>query len=80
MTMFTSHQAYLAMYVFLVEEYKLTGSGEIGGLLGGMSLLVDGHTADPAAEEQWNEAVQRVLAGHVDAQLRFVPLGGEAPG
>lgn len=79
MTMLTSHQAYLAMYAFLVEEYKLTGSGEIGGLLGGMSLLVDGHTADPGAQEQWEEAVQLALAGEVDAQLRFVPLGGEAP-
>ena len=76
--MLTSHQAYLAMYAFLVEEYKLTGSVEIGGLLGGMSLLVDGHTADPAAREQWDEAVQLALAGDVDANLRFVPVGGGA--
>lgn len=71
MTFLTSQQAYLAMYAFLVEEFRLTGSGEIGGLSGGMSLLADGGTVDPAVFEQWDSAVQLALAGDVDADLRL---------
>lgn len=31
-------ETYLAMYRFLENEYELTGSGDIGGLIGGMSF------------------------------------------
>jgi len=79
MTFLTSQQAYLAMFAFLVEEYKLTGSGEIGGLLGGVSLLANGAPADSAVLEQWDLAVQLALAGDVDAGLRFVRADSYAP-
>ena len=42
-------QAYVAMYQYLKRIYDLTGSDELGGLLGSMSLLPDGQPADPAA-------------------------------
>ena len=79
MTFLTSQQAYLAMYAFLVEEFRLTGSGELGGLLGGMSLLADGGTADPAVLEQWDSAVKLALAGDVDADLRLTRSNSDEP-
>ena len=79
MTSLTSQQAYLAMFAFLEEEWKLTGSGEIGGLLGGMSLLSDGGPADPAVKEQWDLAVQRALAGEVDVDMKLTGAVSGAP-
>lgn len=67
--MLTEEQAYLAAYAFLEAEYQLTSSVEIGGLLGGMSLLPDGSTADPAVKDQWRDAVICVLKGDVNAAL-----------
>ncbi|OWK45460.1 hypothetical protein FRUB_01791 [Fimbriiglobus ruber] len=52
------------MYEFL-RQYHLHGlseSEEIGGLLGGLSLLVDGQPADPADVSDWAAAVSAVLA------------------
>ncbi len=79
MTFLTSQQAYFAMFAFLVEEYKLTGSDEIGSLLGGMSLLANGAPADSAVVEQWDLAVQLALAGDVDADLRLVRADSDVP-
>ena len=62
----TETEAYLAMYSFLEEYYKLTNSDEIGGLLGSMSLLQDGGSADPEILGEWKEAVDRVLKGKVN--------------
>lgn len=44
----TSHQAYLVMFEFLRRYYERGQSDEIGGLLGGLQLLPDGQSADPA--------------------------------
>ncbi|WP_202973899.1 hypothetical protein [Fimbriiglobus ruber] len=60
----TPRQADLAVYEFL-RQYHLHGlseSEEIGGLLGGLSLLVDGQPADPADVSDWAAAVSAVLA------------------
>lgn len=67
----TKKEAYLAMYSFLVHEYQVTKSDDIGALLGGMSLLQDGGTADPAAWADWENAIENVKAGNVDALLRL---------
>ncbi len=64
-------QAYLAMYAFLENHYARTNSNDIGGLLGDLSLLSDGNSADPAARTDWDEAVQKAISGNVDAMLRF---------
>jgi hypothetical protein len=40
-----------------------TKSDELGGLLGGMSILEDGSTADPAIVNDWREAVEYALKG-----------------
>jgi len=57
------------MFAFLEAEYHLAHSGEIGGLLGAMSLLPNGSPADPAVAAQWHKAVQAALKGEVNASL-----------
>ena len=66
----TERQAYLAMYAFLDAQYRL-GWEELGGLLGSMSLLADGKTADSAIARDWAEAVAAAREGTIDAQLRL---------
>ena len=73
MTQLTHAQAYLAMYSFLDAHYQRTKSDDIGALLGSMSLLPDGITADPAVADEWQVAVQAALAGAVDAALKLTP-------
>jgi hypothetical protein len=45
----TTQEAYFAMFEFIVELYRRTNSDDLGSLLGDLSLLSDGTTADPAA-------------------------------
>ncbi|MFS2067274.1 hypothetical protein ACEN9D_00735 [Pseudomonas sp. CT11-2] len=67
----TPELAYLAMYEFLVDVYKRTKSDELGSLLGSMSYLADGETADPAVWKDWMRCLNEVLAGQGDAQLKL---------
>jgi hypothetical protein len=66
-------EAYLAMYRFLENEYELTGSDDIGGLLGGMSFLADGSTADPSAWENWLNSIEEIKQGNYSAKLIIKP-------
>ncbi len=52
-------EAYRSMYYYLEDYYKLTGSDEIGGMLGYMALLEDGSPADAAVLDDWRNAVAR---------------------
>lgn len=70
----SQNEAYLAMFSFLEDYYARTKSDEIGSMLSGMCLMSDGKTMDPAYWEEWQEAVQRAIAGNVDAEMR---LGGK---
>lgn len=54
----TPEQAYRAMFAFLEAHWKRTGSDEVAGLLGGMALTEDGRTMDPAAWDDWLEAIE----------------------
>lgn len=67
----TPELAYLAMYEFLVELYERTKLDGLGSLLGSMSYLADGQTADPAVWTDWMLCVAKVLAGQGDAQLNL---------
>src|SRR4051812_193186 len=69
----TVHEAYAAMYRYLERVYELTGADDVGGLLGSMSLLPDGQTADPAAWTDWIRAVEEVRAGRGTLQLTLNP-------
>ena len=67
----TPHQAYLAMFAFLEQYWERGSSEEIAALLGSLSLLPNGESADPASVLDWNKAVELVIAGKVDARLRI---------
>ena len=60
----TLEQAYRAMYYFLENEYKLTKSEELGGMLGSLSWHIwqDRSPGDPAAWQEWLDAVQKAMA------------------
>ncbi|WP_299980531.1 hypothetical protein [uncultured Pseudoteredinibacter sp.] len=59
------------MYSFLDEYYQLTQSDDVGGLLGSLSLFLDGGFADPGVQEEWNEAVEKAMNGKVYADLQI---------
>ena len=61
MEQITIKQAYLAMYHFLDALYERTNSDDLAGFLGGFRLLKDGMPADPAAWEDWLQAVKKVI-------------------
>ncbi len=67
----TSKQAYEAMFVFLEAIYRRIQSDDLGALLGSMSILEDGSTADPAVWDDWQVAVRRVKEGKDDTRLRL---------
>jgi len=55
----TTKEAYAAMYLFLNELYEKYGFDQLGGILGGMSLLEDGSTADPGCWHDWLRMVEK---------------------
>jgi hypothetical protein len=65
----SKREAYAAMFAFLEEIYQRTESADLGALLGGMSLLKDGGTADPAAWADWEAAVRKVKERKVNLDL-----------
>jgi len=72
----TQRQAYLCMFEFLRRHYERGPSDEVGGLLGNLSLLSNGGTADPAYAGDWAAAVAAVLAeeangGYTKAAFRL---------
>ena len=71
----TPREAYAAMYVYLQRIAKMTSSDELPALLGGMSVLPDGGTADPAAWSDWIKAIAAVRAGGANLELGLRPRG-----
>jgi hypothetical protein len=59
------------MYAFLRMIYERTESDQLGVLLGGMSLLQDGGTADPAVWHDWEAAVRKARADEVNLGLNL---------
>ena len=57
------------MYNFLEEYYLRTKSDDIGSLLGDISLLTDGSSADPAMQKDWNKAYEKALNNSDDDYL-----------
>jgi hypothetical protein len=55
----TVEQAYDAMFYFLENEFSLAPSDELAGLLSSLSrdIWVGGTTGDPAAWQDWLNAV-----------------------
>jgi hypothetical protein len=67
----TIREGYAAMFDFLRGVYERTQSADLGVLLGGMSLLQDGSTADPAAWSDWEDAVRKVKEDAVSLDLKL---------
>lgn len=62
----TCEEAYIAMYRYLENLYELTDSDDLAGFLGDMSILPDGGTADPAAWEDWLDAIKKARGASLD--------------
>jgi len=56
----TIKEAYIAMQYFLEQFYERTGSDDVGGLLGDMTLIDDKQTMDSAAWNDWINAVKKM--------------------
>ncbi len=67
----TTKEAYVAMYLFLEELFTKYGYDQLGGILGGMSLLEDGDTADPAYWHDWLRMVDKCRGEHPDIGLHL---------
>jgi hypothetical protein len=65
----TIKEAYAAMYEYLRMLHDMTGSDDLGGFLGSMSLLENGAPADPAVWGDWMRAVQKAKQGQVVMHL-----------
>ncbi len=65
------HEAYTAMFAFLESRYRMTESDELGALLGSMSLLPGGGTADPAIWEDWLNAIREAESGSVRVKMEL---------
>ena len=65
-TMLSVRQAYFVMFEFLRQRYERGPTDEIGGLLGSLSLLPDGQSADAAMLTDFEEAVTAVLAAEAN--------------
>ena len=61
--------AYAAMYEFLIGYYERTKSDDVGSLLGSMSLLDDGGTADPTMWQDWLECIEKAKRQEIDQSL-----------
>ena len=53
--------AYKAMFEFLLKYNSRGETDEIRILLGGLSLLQDGISADPALLADWNDAIDVIV-------------------
>ncbi len=71
--MFFEREAYLAMCRFLANYYERGHSDNIAALLGNLSLLPSGESADAAMLDDWKEACRAVRAGEVDARMQLRP-------
>ncbi|RKH33753.1 hypothetical protein D7Y13_17560 [Corallococcus praedator] len=65
----TLKEAYAAMYEYMSMLYQQTASEDLGGFLGGMSLLANGEPADPAVWADWLHAVQKARKAQVVMNL-----------
>jgi hypothetical protein len=73
MRQLSEQQAYAATFAFLEYYYNLTNNDYLATLLGGMALLPDGSSMDPAMTEEWRAAVDKALSGAVSVNAALKP-------
>lgn len=57
-------------YAEMAAVWKRTGNEELAGMLGEMSFVPGGLTADPATWHDWLKCVDQSINGEVDSMLR----------
>jgi hypothetical protein len=62
------------MFAFLEQQYDLSKSDALGGLLGSLSTLANGKPADLALADDWAAAVERALAGNVQVAMQLTGI------
>lgn len=67
----SEQEAYAAMFAFLEHRYRLTESDELGALLGSMSFLPGGGTADPVIWEDWLNAIREARSNAVKMSMEL---------
>ena len=73
----TVRQAYFVMFEYLRRYYERGKSDEVGGMLGNLSLLADGGSADPTALADFLDSVDAVMReerrnGYGDADFKLL--------
>ena len=71
MKQLSEREAYTAMFAFLEHRYRLTEPDDLGALLGDMSLLPTGSTADPAIWDEWLNPIKEAKSGGVRVNLEL---------
>jgi len=67
----TINEAYKAMYLYLENLYEMTGSDDLAGFLGSMSLLKDGNPADDAVWSDWLDAIDKArMNPNIDLNIK----------
>ncbi len=72
----TELQAYNSMFKFLDEYYKKIGSDLMGWLLGSLSFIIDGGTANPAFWDEWGDAVEKILQDEANEKQQIDDILG----
>lgn len=67
----SEQEAYAAMFAFLEHRYRLTGSDDLAALLGSMSLLPGGGTADPVLWEDWQNAIKEAESHRANVNMEL---------
>jgi hypothetical protein len=75
----TEKEAYTAMYAYLVKVYERNQSDDLGALLGDMSTLEDGETADPAVRDEWLECIEQVKEGNISTDFKLMSAIAHRP-
>jgi hypothetical protein len=75
----TVDKAIKAMFLFWEDVYRRSGSDTVGSVLGDLSLLPDGTTADPAAYDDFVACVERVEEAERSGTLALM-IVSEEPG
>lgn len=67
-------EGYKAMFLYLENLYEMTGSDDLAGFLGSMSLLEDDMPVDDAVWSDWLEAVAKArMNQNIDLNIENQP-------
>jgi len=65
----TVREGYLAMFEYLENLYRLTGSDDLEGFLVTMELMDDSFPRDQTVRSDWLKAIEKVKASRDDKNV-----------